>query len=155
MKKLFTILFLFLFFKNLFSQSIVIDDAGDGWRLKVEMALQLIETYDYDKYEKLRQACSRISYWNGNYSTTEGIDVIIISSIEMNDTSIQNIAAVIIHESYHLMKKTEFEKNIYVEEYEAYIYELDFLSRLPNPNKNLLNHCIKMALYYLDLDSKQ
>jgi hypothetical protein len=153
MKKIFTFLFFILFYKNLFSQ-VVIDDAGDNWKPKIETAIQLIETYDYDKYLKLTQVCNRISYWNGKYSTTEGIGTIIISSIEMRDTSIQNIAAVIIHESYHLMKINDKDKNEYLEEYDAYIYELDFLSRLPNPNKNLLEHCIKMALYYLELASK-
>jgi hypothetical protein len=153
MKKIFTFLFFILFYKNLFSQ-VVIDDAGDNWKPKIETAIQLIETYDYDKYLKLTQVCNRISYWNGKYSTTEGIGTIIISSIEMRDTSIQNIAAVIIHESYHLMKINDKDKDEYLEEYNAYIYELDFLSRLPNPNKYLLEHCIKMALYYLELVSK-
>jgi hypothetical protein len=153
MKKIFTFLFFILFYKNLFSQ-VVIDDAGDNWKPKIETAIQLIETYDYDKYLKLTQVCDRISYWNGKYSTTEGIGTIIISSIEMRDTSIQNIAAVIIHESYHLMKINDKDKDEYLEEYNAYIYELDFLSRLPNPNKYLLEHCIKMALYYLELVSK-
>ena len=153
MKKLLTFLFFILFYKNLFSQ-IVIDDAGDGWKPKIENALQLIETYDYEKYVKIIQVCNRISYWNGKYSTTEGTNTIVISSIEMNDTSIQNIASVIVHESYHLLKMTETNKNYNLEEYDAYIYELDFLSRIPNPNKNLLEHCIKMALYYLELESK-
>ena len=154
MKIFFILSFFLLIYTNLFSQ-IVIDDAGDNWKPKIETAIQLIKTYDHDKYLKLTQVCNRISYWNGRYSTTEGIGTIIISSIEIRDTSIQNIAAVIIHESYHLMKINDKDKNEYLEEYNAYIYELDFLSRLPNPNKNLLEHCIKIALHYLELYTKQ
>lgn len=149
MKKLFTITLFLLFSLNLFSQ-VVIDDVGDNWKVKIETALELIKTYDVEKYKTILSVCERISYWNGNYSTTEGLNTIVISNKEMNSTSIQNIAVVIIHESYHLncLKQPNIDENL--EEYKAYIYELDFLSRLPEPNENLLNHSINMAKYYLE-----
>lgn len=142
------LLIFFLLFNNLFGQ-IKIEDMGDNWKQKIEKSLSLIQETDKDKFDTLLKYCNHITFWNGDFSTTEDSVSIMISQIDMNSNLINNIAAIIIHESFHL-KQYKSEMNPDLEEYEAYKYELDFLKRINNCEIWLRIHCIKMMNYHLD-----
>jgi hypothetical protein len=145
--KTYLLLIFLLFFNNIFGQ-IKIEDVGDGWKQKVENSIQLIKEKDKVKYDTLVKYCNHITFWNGNFSTTEDSTSIMISQKDMNSNSLTNIAAVIIHESYHL-KKYKFKMNIDLEEYEAYKYEYSFLEKLSTQEYWLKIHCLNMMNFYL------
>jgi len=114
-----------------FSQ-IKITDVGDGWKGKVEQALDTIQKYDKEKYYLIMETCKVVAYWNGGFSTTESGNTITIPAKEMNDGNIYNIAAILVHESLHLyFLSTNFTLNQNVEEVIAYQHELEFLKRVP------------------------
>ena len=77
--KLFGFILFLLLPLNLCSQ-IKIDKAGDGWDLKADSALIIIQKYDSTKYKLLLDVCDRIEFWNGSYSTNDGVKTIIISN---------------------------------------------------------------------------
>jgi hypothetical protein len=85
---------------------IVIDKAGDGWDLKADSALAIIKQTDTTTYKLVLQVCDKITFWSGGYSTNEGSKdtkgSIIISSTDAKAKSLNNLAAVIVHESIHL-----------------------------------------------------
>jgi hypothetical protein len=146
------ILLLILFFStNCFSQ-IKIDDVGEGWKKLVELSLKTIETVDNVKYKEINNVCDRIGFWNGNYSTTEGNKVILISKKDIEYGNINNIMAIIIHESRHLyFRNNNIFLNKEFEEILCYKYELDFLQKLPEVEEWLIEHSKKMINYYQEL----
>lgn len=145
--KTYLLLIFLLFFNNIFGQ-IKIEDVGDDWKQKVENSIQLIKEKDKVKYDTLVKYCNHITFWNGNFSTTEDSTSIMISQKDMNSNSLTNIASVIIHESYHL-KKYKSKMNIDLEEYEAYKYEYSFLEKLSTQEYWLKIHCLNMMNFYL------
>ena len=108
-----------------------ITDVGDGWKGKVQQALDTIQKYDTVKYNNLITKCDNIGYWNNTFATTEPPHTILIPTSEMNFGNIYNICAILIHESYHLLIYGR-NMNPNQEEYWAYSYELDFLMKVPN-----------------------
>jgi hypothetical protein len=138
--------FIFILLINVKSYSqIVVDKAGDSWDLKVYKALELIKTTDTEVYNNVLMYCDRITFWSGGYSTNEGYPnkkgSIIISSADAKYNSINNIAAIIVHESLHLYYRYT---NIKVsnEERKCYVYEYEFLVKVPNIDPFLLKHCL-------------
>ena len=124
-------------------------DMGYGWKPKVDSALKIIKTNDVEKYNVIMKYCRTISFWSGDYSTTEDSNIICISKKDIQYTSINNIAAILVHESKHL----EFinTTKIYSEEIEeivCYEYELNFLKKIENVEPWLIEHAIKMIKYY-------
>jgi len=124
-------------------------DMGYGWKPKVDSALKIIKTNDVEKYNVIIKYCKTISFWSGDYSTTEDSNIICISKKDIQYTSINNIAAILVHESKHL----EFinTTKIYSEEIEeivCYEYELNFLKKIENVEPWLIEHAIKMIKYY-------
>lgn len=124
-------------------------DMGYDWKPKVDSALTIIRNNDITKYNNVIKYCKTISFWNGDYSTTEDSTVICISKKDIQHTSINNIAAILVHESKHL----EFVNTtkIYSEEIEeivCYEYELEFLKKIKNVEPWLIEHAIKMIDYY-------
>lgn len=122
---------------------------GYGWKPKVDSALKIIKTNDVEKYNVIIKYCRTISFWSGDYSTTEDSNIICISKKDIQYTSINNIAAILVHESKHL----EFinTTKIYSEEIEeivCYEYELNFLKKIENVEPWLIEHAIKMIKYY-------
>ena len=119
-----------MFWSSSISQ-INIADVGDGWKGKVQQALDTIQKYDTVKYNNIITKCNNIGYWNNTFATTEPPNTIIIPTSEMNFGNIYNICAILIHESYHLLL---YGRNMdpNQEEYWAYSYELDFLMKVPN-----------------------
>ena len=81
-----------------------IADVGDGWKGKVQQALDTIQKYDTVKYNNLITKCNNIGYWNNTFATTEPPHTILIPTSEMNFGNIYNICAIRIYESYHLLK---------------------------------------------------
>jgi hypothetical protein len=108
-----------------------IADVGDGWKGKVQQALDTIQKYDTVKYNNIITKCNNIGYWNNSFATTEPPNTILIPTSEMNFGNIYNICAILIHESYHLLIYGR-NMNPNQEEYWAYSYELDFLMKVPN-----------------------
>ena len=87
-----------------------ITDVGDGWKGKVEQALDTIQKYDIEKYYLIMETCKVVAFWNGGFSTTESDSIITIPSKEMNNGNIYNIAAILVHESLHLYFLTTYFK---------------------------------------------
>ena len=125
------------------SAQIKIDDVGDGWKGYIQQSVELIKQTDPTKYKQLVETCNHIGYWNGAYSTTED-STILISNLEMRRGNIHDIAAALVHESMHLyiiqqrtiLAPTE-------EETVCYLYELDFLKKIPNIEPWLIQHILR------------
>jgi hypothetical protein len=131
-----------------FSQ-IKITDVGDGWKGKVEQALDTIQKYDKEKYYLIMETCKVVAYWNGGFSTTESGNTITIPAKEMNDGNIYNIAAILVHESLHLyFLSTNFTLNQNVEEVIAYQHELEFLKRVPCVDEWLIKNAENKIKFY-------
>jgi len=139
MKKLFLLLFLLPF--SLFSQ-INVHKAGDGWDSIVYSAINLIKKTSPYHYAILKDVVQEVEFWNENYSSNdviEGKGVIVISTQDIKLNSINNIAAVLVHESYHL-KFLKYGPMLrgYEEEFACYSHELKFLKSLPYVEPDLL-----------------
>lgn len=148
MKKLLSVL-LFLFISIYSFGQLKITDVGDGWKNKVDSALKIIQTYDIEKYNVILETCTLIGYWNESFSTTEGDSVILISTKDINNESINNIAAILVHESMHLYIKQLYAKvNPNREETICYVYELNFLYKVPNVELWLIDNATSKIKYY-------
>lgn len=131
-----------------FSQ-IRVDDVGDGWKLKIDSALTLIKKTDPDVYKQVISNCNYITYWMGNFSSTQDSSTILISTKDMNIGSVNNLACVIVHESHHLfIKRSKIKMTPNKEELECYLYEYEFLKKIENVEDWLTIHVIKCILKY-------
>lgn len=146
------IILLMLFFTTQSFSQIVIDDVGDGWKKNVEKSLELIQKADSLKYSNVVKNCKRIGFWNNKFSTTEGNDVILISRQDIQSGNINNISAIIIHESKHLYYMNN---NVFLDERDeeilCYRYEMDFLKKIPSVEDWLIKHCENMINHYRNL----
>ena len=141
-------IFLLVLSTNCSFSQIKIDKAGDKWELQIDSALKVIAKYDPKKREIVDSVCKRISVWANNISSNEldenGNGVILVSSGDLKLKNINDIAAVIVHESLHLYFKkcnAAFTSED-AEEIRCYKYELDFLMKLPDPEPWLIKHAI-------------
>ena len=128
----------------LFGQ-IQVDKAGDGWDQKIDSAISLIRETDPEKYSLLESNCSKVSFWVSDFSsneiTQEERGIIYISTKEIGLNSINNLAAVLVHESLHLYLSRKGAKfPVEKEENYCYKYELEFIRKLPNPEPWLVQH---------------
>ena len=128
----------------LFGQ-IQVDKAGDGWDQKIDSAISLIRETDPDKYSLLESNCSKVSFWVSDFSsneiTPEEKGIIYISTKEIGLNSINNLAAVLVHESLHLyLSRKGATFPVEKEENYCYKYELEFIRKLPNPEPWLVQH---------------
>ena len=144
--KIWQLLILLMFWSSSISQ-INIADVGDGWKGKVQQALDTIQKYDTVKYNNIITKCDNIGYWNNTFATTEPPNTILIPTSEMNFGNIYNICAILIHESYHLLIYGR-NMNPNQEEYWAYSYELDFLMKVPNVDGWLIQNAQNKINYY-------
>jgi hypothetical protein len=148
MKQLLLCLSLFLSV-NLFGQ-IKVDDVGDGWKQTVEQAINLIKQYDTTRYNLLLEVCTHISYSTALFSTTESENTILISQKDIQSKNINNIAAVLVHESLHLyFQRKGYRMTEHQEEFRCYVYEMQFLLLLPNIEPWLLEHAQNQIEFYL------
>jgi len=131
-----------------FSQ-IKIDDVGDNWKLRVDSALQVVKKYDSINYGKILTNCKKVSFWTGNFSTVEEGQTILITQKDMKYSSINNIAAILVHETIHLsiinnkLKYTPAEEEVF-----CYYVELRFLEKIPNVESWLITNAKKMIIFY-------
>ena len=131
-----------------FSQ-IRITDVGDGWKGKVEQALDTIQKYDKEKYYLIMETCKVVAYWNGGFATTESDSIITNPTKEMNNGNIYNIAAILVHESLHLyFVTTKFNLKSNVEEVIAYQHELEFLKKVPCVDEWLVENAKNKIKFY-------
>lgn len=134
------LLCIFLIPSMLFSQ-IKIDKAGDGWDLEIEKALHLIYGTSQTHYLNITENVKRIEFWNNTYSSNDGQGVIVIAANDMKLGSINNLAAVLVHESCHIvLSKAGSTLSPNKEEVECYVYELVFLKKLSNIEPDLIKH---------------
>jgi hypothetical protein len=140
------VIFLLLFNYNVIGQ-INIDNVGDGWVDKVKDALTLIKHVDSEKYNTLIEVCDHVTFWNGNFSTTEDSHTIMISQSDIMRGSVNNVAAVLVHESRHLyFRKNGIKMREIDEETMSYIYELQFLEKIPGIEQFLINNAKKRII---------
>jgi len=133
-----------IFFPFIISAQIKIDDVGDGWKNKVEQAIEVIKQYDPEKYTLLMENCEHISYSLLSFSTTETQNTILIAQKEIIAGNINDLAATLVHESLHLYfwrNNIVFPKN--EEEILCYTYELELLFKIPNVEPWLISHAKK------------
>jgi len=135
------------FITNLVNAQIIVDKGGDNWAEKVDSALTVIKTTSPKHWKMVEESCDHISMWNGKYSTTQpGKDsakgTIVISRDDFKLNSINNIAAVIVHESKHLWISRNGIKYLSgnAEEADCYLWELEFLQMIPNVEQWLIQH---------------
>jgi hypothetical protein len=146
MKRLFSCLSFLVPFITL--SQIKVMDVGDGWKDQVNYSLTIIKSIDSVKWKALDQYCDEIGYWNGNYSTSDGTSVIFISTREMRYGDLENIAAILVHESMHLfIANSGIKLDPNVEEVMCYSYELEFLKKM-EAKQSLIDHAKNMISYY-------
>jgi hypothetical protein len=146
MKQLFY--FLSLLFPIILSAQIKVADVGDGWANSVNSSLMMIKSIDTNCWATLNQYCTEVGYWNGTYSTTDGKSIIYISTREVRNGDLENIAAVLVHEALHLLIANQGIKlTAAAEEKMCYEYELQFLIKL-GAKPMLISHAQKMIEYY-------
>ena len=142
-----SIIFIFLVQFISFSQ-IKISDIGI-WKPKVQEAIELIKVTDPQKYEILVGNCDNIEFMIGDHSTTRPPKTIVINTKDMNLDSVNNIASVLVHESYHLYLYSRCEimseRN---EELLCYKYEYSFLCKLKSVEGWLFKNSIDMMIFY-------
>lgn len=131
------------------NRKIKIINVGDNWDSKVDSAINLILKTDKDKYDVLIEYCNQIEFSYADFSTTVPPHTIVITSKDMSRNSINNIAAVLVHESNHLYY---FNNNIQLpedeEELNCYKYEYDFLTKLPTVEDWLFKWDMNQIIYY-------
>ena len=119
-----------------------IHKAGDGWDSIVKQAIILIKNTSPTHYKMLVEHVDIIEFWNEDYSSNNIVDgkgVIVVSSKDIKLNSLNNIAAVLVHETYHLhLMAMPYILSGHEEEYQAYSFELKFLKLLPNVEPDLL-----------------
>jgi hypothetical protein len=126
MKYLMTLI-LTVFSFTLFSQ-VRIDQSGEGWKEMVDNALVLIQKTDTSVYNHLMKHCTKIGFWNGDYSSSEGTEI-FVSRSDILLGSVENLACVVIHEAKHLELQS-IGISLREEECICYTYELEFINKL-------------------------
>jgi hypothetical protein len=143
------LVFLFLFFSNSVFAQIKVTDAGDGWKAKVDSAIQLIKDTDSVSYQLLIDNCKTIDYTLGNFSTTYTPHTISISVRDLKLNSLNNIACILVHESYHLyLFKQGASLDPHREEYICYMKEYEFICKLPYVESWLFQNAIDKIILY-------
>lgn len=143
MVKRLLILFFILSSTNLFGQ-IKVAPVEFLWVNRVDSALNIIKTYDKSVYDTLIKYCTNIGFWNGRYSSIDGINEILITKNDVTLGSLNNLAAVIVHESKHLQYvNNNILVPLNVEEVECFKYEKRFLLVIPNVELWLIENAEK------------
>lgn len=137
-----------LIFLPLFSFSqIKVSDVGDGWKAEVDSAINLIKRVDSTNYKILIGNCKEIEFIVGSISSTKPPYTIAINTGDLKRQSVNNIASLLVHESYHLYI---YNNNIILtpnaEELVCYTREYEFLCRLSGIESWLLSHVINQIV---------
>jgi hypothetical protein len=144
------LIFFILLLPTLTFGQITIQDVGDRWKDKVDSAITLIKKTDTVSYQILIDNCKDIEFIIGKYSTTKLPNTIAITTKDMSLNSINNIAAVLVHESYHLFiynNKIRYSSSN-EEEIACYEREYDFLCKLPDVEDWLFLNAMNNIILY-------
>ena len=134
---------LLLLSTNLFGQ-IKIAPVDFFWVNRVDSALNIIKNTDKGVYDTLIKYCTNIGFWNEKFSTIEGTGEIVITKNDVTKGPINNLAAVIVHESKHLQYvNNNITVTIHVEEGDCFTYEKKFLLKIPNVELWLIENAEK------------
>lgn len=143
------LIFLLFVFPNIGFSQIKIDDVGEGWKFKVDSALSLIQKTDPENYTIIITYCKSVEFIISDRSTTKLPSTIAISTGDMKIGSINNIAAILIHESWHLkINKEKIKMDDDLEELMCYTKEYGFICKLPNVEDWLFKNTINQIIYY-------
>jgi hypothetical protein len=142
----------FLFFSlglNSPEKKIRISPSREGWKETVDSAIRLIKATDSVDYRILIDNCDEINFMLGTISTTIPPHVIVINTEDMAKNSVNNIASLLVHESYHLhLYNNKTGMDPIDEELECYKREYDFLTKLPTVEDWLFIHVVKQIIHY-------
>jgi len=129
---------------------IKIPDVGDGWKYSVDSAIRLIKDTDTLSYRILMENCKEIEFIVSDHSSTKLPHTIAINVSDMKIGSINNIACVLVHESYHLYLSNNmyYIKDPNKEEYMCYLREYNFICKLPYVEDWLFMSTVNKLLYY-------
>lgn len=124
-------------FPILATAQIRVDNVGDGWKARVDSAIQLVKEVSPTAWALLDSTTANVEFWLGDRSSTrpdptfkKGTILLAVDEIEFG---IVNIAAVLVHESFHLsLHQRQFKIESNQEEITAYVWELLFLMQVPN-----------------------
>jgi hypothetical protein len=134
---------IFIFLPFLCFSQIKISDVGDGWKGDVDSAIHLIKRVDTTNYRILIDNCHEIEFIISNTSSTKPPHTIAINTGDLKIKSINNLACVLVHESYHLYI---FNHRIFLtpneEELVCYNREYYFLCKLSGIEDWLFTHII-------------
>jgi hypothetical protein len=131
---------------NSFSQIKVVG-GKEEWGKSIDQALILVKENDTASYNIIIQNCKNIDFIIGDVSTTSPPHTIVINTKDFDLNSVNNIACILVHESYHLyiynhgIKLTEKQ-----EELICYKREYSFLCKLQNAEYWLFLHTIKQII---------
>ena len=141
------LLILVLFtFNNVYSQ-ITIPAMASQYAKTIDSAITLVKKTDTSVYNRLDSVCDGVDLWLGAFSSYDG--KIIYISREDVLLGVQNVAAVLVHESQHLWIWNQgIEVDKPVEEVMCYKYELAFLNKIPNCETYLKKHAVKSILEF-------
>lgn len=131
------------------SHRIHIAKAGDGWDLLIDSALTLIKNTDSVKYSFILHVCTTVDFWAGEFSSNDGESSILVSVKDVKLNSVNNLAAILLHESMHLYyAQNNIQVSVNEEERACYVYEFEFLSKLQKLEPWLLQHTLKQIQNY-------
>ena len=140
MRFLLIILCLFAF-NNVYSQ-IVLPVTASQYVKTIEDAITLIKKTDTNVYNRLDLMVDTIDMWLGAFSSCD-YGWVFISRDDIL-LGVQNVAAVLVHESQHIwIWENEIKLNHGQEEVVCYQYELNFLNKVPNCDWRLKKHAIQ------------
>jgi len=139
MKKLLLLLFSLPLY--LYAQ-INVHKAGNSQDSIIYSAINLIEKTSPHHYRIFKDVVQEVQFWDRDYSSNnliEGRGVIVITTKDIKLNSINNLAATLIYESYHL-KVLKYGPDMRggKEEYLCYVHQLKFLKLLFNVEPDLL-----------------
>lgn len=143
-------IFAIVLFPLFLSSQITIPNVGDGWKTKVQQAIEVIKKYDSHKYSVLIYECKQIDFGLASFATSDGKSTIILPVEVLNRGCINDIAACLVHESLHIQfSKAGNKLDGDYEEALCYKWELDFLHKIPNAERWLISN----ALYQIGVYS--
>jgi hypothetical protein len=144
-----TIALILLLLPTLCFSQIKVPDIGEGWKAQVDSAIALVKATSPESYDLLIDNCKEIEYIIGDYSTTKPPHIIAINTRDLQKHSINNIAAILVHESYHLYLYNigaHLDPNF--EELVCYRKEYTFLCKLPYVEDWLFRNAINQIISY-------
>jgi hypothetical protein len=143
----FILIILTLFTSNIVYSQIILPVTASQYTKTIDSAITLIKKTDTNAYNRLDLMVDTIDMWLGMFSSCD-YGFIFISREDIL-LGVQNVAAVLIHESQHIWiweSGIELEKPD--EEVMCYKYELEFLNKIPNCEKYLKKHAINAIIEF-------